>query len=122
MVELQAPLAGEPQDVKQYNVDIVAIHGLNGDVRRTWTHENGAFWLEDFLPNSMPGSRVFSYGYPSEVLFSKSIGGIRHYAQHLLASLEDVRESAVSCSCKSPLLFAALTFPGGASANNICLP
>src|SRR5438034_11849508 len=35
--------------------DIVAIHGINGHAYKTWTHENGAFWLQDFLPEQIPG-------------------------------------------------------------------
>src|SRR5450432_1070465 len=57
-------------DDKFNGIDIVAIHGLNGDVRRTWTHKNGTFWLQDLLPHAMPGARIFTYSYPSPVLFS----------------------------------------------------
>lgn len=44
--------------------DIVAIHGLMGDVYKTWTHENGKFWLRDFLPEGLEGKvRIFTFGY-----------------------------------------------------------
>lgn len=81
--------------MKSFNVDIVAIHGLDGDIRSTWTHKNGTFWLKDLLLGSMPGARVFSYGYPSETFFSRSVAGIRDFAVYLLNAIEDrLREDA----------------------------
>lgn len=69
------------------NVDIVAIHGLNGDALSTWEHDNGTLWLRDLLPQAVPGARVFTYGYPSQLFFSKSMASLRDYAQRLLSSL-----------------------------------
>jgi hypothetical protein len=40
------------------SVDIVALHGLNGDAYNTWTHENGKLWLRDFLAQQLLGWRV----------------------------------------------------------------
>ncbi|KAF2836483.1 hypothetical protein M501DRAFT_920690, partial [Patellaria atrata CBS 101060] len=72
---------------KIYTVDIVAIHGLNGDSHKTWTHPNGMFWLQDLLPQTLPGAAIFSYGYPSEVFFSRSVATIEDFALHLLNDL-----------------------------------
>ncbi len=69
---------------EQYPVDIIAIHGLNGHPFTTWTHENGTLWLKDLLPGQLPGCRVYTYGYPSQVLFSKSLMEVREYARSLL--------------------------------------
>ncbi|TLD25152.1 hypothetical protein PspLS_05891 [Pyricularia sp. CBS 133598] len=56
--------------------DIVAVHGLNGDARKTWTDpESGSFWLEDFLPERAKTARIMTFGYDSKVAFSKSKGG-----------------------------------------------
>lgn len=71
-------------------VDIVAIHGLNGDAFSTWEHENGTLWLRDLLPSALPGSRIFTYGYPSKLFFSKSLASLRDYSQRLLSSLLDI--------------------------------
>ena len=87
-------------DCEQYSVDIIAVHGLNGDSYTTWTHENGTLWLKDFLPSSLPGCRVFTYGYPSE-LFSSSVAEVKGYARRLLGSIRDVQDSA---SNQVPLL------------------
>lgn len=89
---------GEPLDKSQerMDVDIVAIHGLNGDAYSTWEHENGVLWLRDLLPSALPGSRVFTYGYPSELFFSKTLASLRDYAQRLLSSLIDVSQDNVT--------------------------
>ena len=79
-----------------FDVDIVAIHGLNGDAYTTWEHENGTLWLRDLLPNSIPGSRIFTYGYPSQVFVSNSIARIRDYSLRLLSSLNSARDKDVS--------------------------
>lgn len=68
-------------------MDIIAIHGLNGNAYSTWRHKNGTLWLRDLLPNDLPGARIFTYGYPAEVLFSKSVGDIIDYSRGFLTEL-----------------------------------
>src|SRR2546429_9413121 len=66
------PQTPDPDGVEAeetYLLDIVAVHGITGDAYNTWTHENGKFWLQDFVPKKFPGARVFSFGYPAEVFF-----------------------------------------------------
>jgi hypothetical protein len=50
-------------------VDIVLIHGLNGDPRKTWTAKNGVFWPTDLLPTSLKSAkaRILVYGYNADV-------------------------------------------------------
>jgi hypothetical protein len=50
-------------------VDIVLIHGLNGDPRKTWTAKNGVFWPTDLLPVSLKSAkaRILVYGYNADV-------------------------------------------------------
>ena len=48
-----------------YFDSIVAIHGLDGDRKESWTTENGTFWLRDFLPGDLPNARILTYGYDS---------------------------------------------------------
>ena len=81
-----APTKGE-----KYNFDIVAIHGLGGHPYHTWSSgspPDEKFWLRDFLPQNLPGARVFTYGYDSSFFFSTSTGDIRSYAEGLLTDLE----------------------------------
>ncbi|KAF2791689.1 ankyrin [Melanomma pulvis-pyrius CBS 109.77] len=90
-----------PDDSKdRIGVDIVAIHGLNGDAYTTWQHENGTLWLRDLLLSALPGSRVFTYGYPSELFWSNSVATLRDYSRNLLISL-----AAVSEGKQRPIIF-----------------
>ena len=78
-------------------VDIVALHGLNGHYRKTWTTTpasgEGKNWLESFLPEQIPNARIMSYGYNSTVQFSKSVADIGTFAEQLLHSLIAKRRS-----------------------------
>jgi hypothetical protein len=42
---------------------IIAVHGLDGRRRRSWTAKNGALWLRDFLPTVAKNARILTYGY-----------------------------------------------------------
>jgi hypothetical protein len=76
----------------------VAVHGITGDAYTTWKHKDGFFWLRDSLPKEFPGARVYSYGYPANVFFSKDTGGFEKYARTLLESLHRARRAAeVGC-------------------------
>ncbi|KAH6691976.1 hypothetical protein EV126DRAFT_482154 [Verticillium dahliae] len=44
-------------------VDIVALHGLDGHREKTWTAENGVYWLRDLFPKDLPQARILCYGY-----------------------------------------------------------
>lgn len=73
-------------------MDIIAIHGLNGDPYNTWTDsETPCFWLGDLLPDELSGARIFTYGYDSHLLCSKSRARISDFAETLLAHLESRR-------------------------------
>lgn len=102
---LAGALSTPPDDsgAEQYPVDIIAVHGLNGDAYRTWTHDNGVLWLRDLLPGLLPGCRVFTYGYPSQVAFSTSFSRVQDYARQLLSSVRDVHEEAKEASQASLL-------------------
>jgi hypothetical protein len=50
-------------------VDIVFVHGLNGDSRLTWTARNGVFWPTQLLPATLKSAqaRILVYGYNADV-------------------------------------------------------
>jgi hypothetical protein len=86
-----------PEDNEEtYPLDIVAIHGINGDAYKTWTHENQTMWLQDFLPTEFPGSRVFKFGHDADVFFSLGTGNLRQFAITLLEKLRAERREQES--------------------------
>lgn len=76
-------------------VDIVAIHGLNGDYADTWTATPDAGsqvnWLRDLLPNEVSNARIMSFSYNSAVQFSKSTSDVFTFADQLLEQLYNAR-------------------------------
>ncbi|EXK25027.1 hypothetical protein FOMG_18285 [Fusarium oxysporum f. sp. melonis 26406] len=93
------------------DVDIVAVHGLNGSARKTWTDSaTGQCWLEDLLPESTPRCRVLTFGYDSKLAFSKSRSGVEAFARDLLNRLRIVRSSSEARN--RPLVFIAHSLGG----------
>lgn len=87
----------DPSEPETYPVDIIAVHGLNGDAYTTWTHPlTGTLWLRDFLPNFLPGCRVYTYGYPSKLFCELSRGRVQEFARGLLASVRDHLEDSTT--------------------------
>ncbi|KAK6953523.1 hypothetical protein Daesc_005828 [Daldinia eschscholtzii] len=80
-------------------VDIVLVHGLNGDPQKTWTAKNDVFWPTDLLPTSLRDARanILVYGYNADV-YSKKHGTnpsdnfIYMHAQTLVTSLTHYRK------------------------------
>jgi hypothetical protein len=78
---------------------IVAVHGLNGSGRKTWTDkQTGSFWLEDLLPGSVPAARIMTFAYDSALAFSRSKAGIENFARDLLNRLRLLRAGRVTLS------------------------
>src|SRR5438034_10041321 len=75
----------------QFPVDVIAVHGLNGDHERSWTHKSsGTLWLRDLLLNDLPGARVYTYGYDSRI-FAKNVMTTNDFARDLLAVVARAR-------------------------------
>ncbi|KAJ5692770.1 Tetratricopeptide-like helical [Penicillium macrosclerotiorum] len=80
---------------ESHKVDFVFVHGLNPRGRNdhpfeTWTHANGKFWPRDFLAEDLPYSRVFVYGYNSNITNPQtmSTASIKDHANTLLNLLD----------------------------------
>ena len=93
IVELSAALLKYDRRHSANNFSIVAVHGLGGDWEKTWTDDNGALWLRDFLPSQLPPARIMSYGYNSRTAFSKAVTDINDEAAMLLDRLVGERQS-----------------------------
>lgn len=72
---------------ENYALDVIAVHGITGDAYDTWTHQNGALWLRDFLPKDLPGARIYSFGYDAELLYSRNTGNFESFARRLLEDI-----------------------------------
>ncbi|RFU28118.1 hypothetical protein B7463_g8228, partial [Scytalidium lignicola] len=90
--ELYCP-PGEPE------IDIVAVHGLNGDVLKTWTSKSqNVCWLNhpDFLPKYIKNARVLSWSYISNITSltgdTTSSDRVLQHAQTLIAQLQADRD------------------------------
>lgn len=70
------------------NIDVVAIHGLQGDAYQAWMHR-------DFLPTDISDARIMIFGYDSTVAFNKSVADIEDKALELLNHLSGKRPPAV---------------------------
>ncbi|KAL1634772.1 hypothetical protein SLS56_002174 [Neofusicoccum ribis] len=53
-------------------LDIIAIHGLNGHREKTWTADNGVLWLQELLPAEIPHARILT----PMIFVAHSLGGI----------------------------------------------
>lgn len=74
-------------------VDVIAVHGLNGNPHSTWTHPvSGTMWLKDILPSYVPECRVYTFGYASKVKHNPSVATVPDFARSLLDSLRNLRE------------------------------
>ena len=107
----QIPIDAEtcdPAGIQRYEVDVVAIHGLDGSPWGTWTHKDGTFWLRDMLPKDIPGARIFTYSYPSQLLWSRSEAALMEYTQTLLENLRNQRRNQQ----RRPIIYLAHSLGG----------
>jgi len=81
-----------------YSTSIVAVHGLNGHRRATWTSTSATrssiLWLKDLLPSEVPNARILSYGYDARTHGSSPISNqyLFAHAQEFVTALVQQRE------------------------------
>lgn len=94
------------------NIDVVAVHGLQGDAFKTWEHDNGSLWLRDFLPADIRTARIMTFGYDSTVAFSKSVARIEDKALELLNHLSAKRSPGTPGGSSKPIVFICHSLGG----------
>lgn len=99
-------------DECEKNIDVVAVHGLQGDAYKTWEHENGSLWLRDFLPTDIPHARIMTFGYDSTIAFSKSVAKIEDKALELLNWLSAKRSPTAPGGLSRPIIFICHSLGG----------
>jgi protein SERAC1 len=89
-----------------YQPSIVAVHGLNGGAKTTWTSDvQNVCWLSDknLLPKYLKTARILTWGYNANVTdftTPTSSDRILQHAQTLVADLQSDRQ----VNCASSLL------------------
>ncbi|KAK7988456.1 hypothetical protein PG989_008771 [Apiospora arundinis] len=98
-------------------VDVVLVHGLNGEPQRTWTAKNDVFWPTDLLPQSLRNTRanILVYGYNADVYSKKhgvnpSDNFIYMHAQTLVTSLTHYRKDEQSS--RNPIIWVCHSLGG----------
>ncbi|KAG0637539.1 kinase-like domain-containing protein [Tuber brumale] len=93
-------------------IDVVALHGLNGDLYTCWQGGDGSIWLRDFLPSDgMHLPRILSYGYDSERLFTHlSKHNLEKEAHNFLRQIQQMRE--IQGASTRPIIFLAHSVGG----------
>ncbi|CAG7849813.1 SubName: Full=Related to kinesin light chain {ECO:0000313/EMBL:CCA76161.1} [Serendipita indica DSM 11827] len=86
-------------------VDIIAIHGLQGHREKTWTTDDGVFWLRDLLPSDLSNARVLSYGYDADTRSRECVSTqtMSRHAEGFANALSRVRKDAP----RRPIIFVA---------------
>lgn len=109
-------------------LDVVFIHGLGGDSRKTWSKDHNAelFWPGLWLPleTELERARFFTFGYnanfrPGE---TKSLASITDFAKELLFELRfgKTHEGEKFNIGQAPLVFVTHSM-GGLLAKKTCL-
>ncbi|EFX04695.1 and nb-arc domain containing protein [Grosmannia clavigera kw1407] len=98
-------------------VDIVLVHGLNGNPQKTWTAKNGVFWPADLLTESLKDrpANILVYGYNADVYShghkgSASDNFIYQHAQTLVTHLTAYR--ARHSTTRNPIIWIAHSLGG----------
>ncbi|RDL32575.1 Uncharacterized protein BP5553_09031 [Venustampulla echinocandica] len=117
----------DPKEIKRFEltevyshpdakVDIVLVHGLNGDPHNSWTSTHGVFWPTQLLPVTLKSAkaRILVYGYNADV-YAFGKGGassdmIHQHAQTLLANLSLERKSEEASD--HPIIWVAHSLGG----------
>lgn len=75
-------------------VDIVAVHGLNGHREKSWTASNGVNWLVDLLPADLPNMRVYTLGYDASTRGNDldATPSLQSISEELVSELWEARE------------------------------
>ncbi|KAF1952737.1 TPR-like protein [Byssothecium circinans] len=93
-------------------VDIVAVHGLNGDREKTWTASSGVNWLRDLLPQDLPNARIISWGYDANT-HRRSGVSCQYLFDHARTLVSDLcLERQVTQTSRRPIIFVAHSLGG----------
>ena len=106
-----------PSPASSALVDLVFVHGLNGEPDRTWTSKtNNCLWPRDLLPSAVEEEkvRILTFGYDADVTQTLGEGvtkdKIHNHAENLVASL--VANRSLRHAKERPIIFVAHSLGG----------
>ncbi|KAJ5112243.1 hypothetical protein N7532_000288 [Penicillium argentinense] len=93
-------------DAPDAQMDIIAVHGLNGHRERSWTASNTTNWLQSLLPTDIPHARVHTWGYdtPSNNTAPQT-SVFQHASKNLVHDVQRMREDTATHAL--PIIFIA---------------
>jgi WD40 repeat protein len=97
-------LHGLHAPVSEARVDIIFVHGLGGDARKTWSKSGQNFWPRDWLPAdpAFQHARIHTYGYDSAYMKGREdCLNIHHMGKALLGELSSSPDIVAS---KGPIV------------------
>ena len=109
LTQIYSPIGGG-------KVDVVFVHGLNGDPAKSWTAEHSkVFWPGQLLPPILEEerARILVYGYDADVVSftdGASRDHIHNHAEHLIAELAANRR--IRKATERPIVFVAHSLGG----------
>jgi hypothetical protein len=105
-----------PPDGLWATVDIVFVHGITGNARRTWTYRKKGvevFWPGELLHLDVPDARILTFGYDADVVnwtSAASANRLANHAENLLGAICRLRDQ--SESSQRPILFVMHSLGG----------
>ncbi|KAK3305959.1 uncharacterized protein B0T15DRAFT_533930 [Chaetomium strumarium] len=111
---LPFPSANWEKTYGRPTLDVVAVHGLNGDCFTSWTGQSPSepptVWLNELLLQKLPRTRAMTFGYDASVIGNTSVAGVRGNARKLLLLLRNKRED--DGSLHRPIVFVGHSLGG----------
>jgi alpha-beta hydrolase superfamily lysophospholipase len=100
---------------------IIAVHGLNGHREKTFQTKDGVLWLRDLLPEKLPQTRIFTWGYDANTHSSDRV--TTQYLYDVANSLveELVMQRRLTKTEKRPIIFVAHSL-GGLVVKSVSVP
>ncbi|KAF8518679.1 hypothetical protein BU17DRAFT_66307 [Hysterangium stoloniferum] len=91
-------------------VDIVAVHGLDGDREKSWTADNGNCWLRDFLLDHVPQARILTYGYDAYTRYRNKLSEqfLHDVGGDLVEKLAMFRAASRTTACDSGIVLKSV--------------
>lgn len=103
-----------------FNISIIAVHGLHGDGKKTWTTDHSKVcWLKDLLPLYFKTAAIVSYGYNANVSSlnrsAKSKQDISSHAETMVAHLHAYRAVCLLAPLENDLVLRMAYLTGRSS-------